>query len=119
MGQLGVSHNDIAVQLERPLSWVTQKISLGDTAKVPKPKGMELWDAAGFCEVKYLRKYAHEDGLYEDIVQGVEWDQDKVWRVRKQEHADDWHLRTVKECPGRSGSSFCGRSLEKVPDTTH
>lgn len=115
----GLSLAEIAVQVGRPERWVQQKVALGDICKLPKPKGMEWWDSKGFCAVTYLRGYAREAGLYEDIVQGVEWEQDKVWRVRKQEGADDWHLRTVKECPGRPGRGFCGRSLQKVPDNTH
>ena len=37
----------------------------------------------------------------------------EVWRVRKQEGNANWHLRTVKECPGLGGG-FCGRSLQKA-----
>ncbi|CAE7405726.1 mycA, partial [Symbiodinium necroappetens] len=87
-------------------------------AMLQKPKGMEWWDAEGFCEVTYLRGYTRQPGLYEDIVATVDWEQDKVWRVRKQEGNANWHLRTVKECPGL-GRGFCGRSLQKVPDDTH
>eukprot|EP00933_Yihiella_yeosuensis_P038202 TRINITY_DN32148_c0_g1_i1.p1 TRINITY_DN32148_c0_g1~~TRINITY_DN32148_c0_g1_i1.p1 ORF type:complete len:598 (-),score=131.41 TRINITY_DN32148_c0_g1_i1:523-2316(-) len=119
LSQRGVPSAEIASKIGRPESWVQQKISLGHVSKVPKPKGMEWWDPEGFCEVTYLRGYAKQPGLYEEIVQGVDWEQDKVWRVRKQEGSDDWHLRTVKECPGHRGRGFCGKSLQKVPDTTH
>eukprot|EP00928_Gymnodinium_smaydae_P038497 TRINITY_DN26547_c0_g1_i1.p1 TRINITY_DN26547_c0_g1~~TRINITY_DN26547_c0_g1_i1.p1 ORF type:complete len:556 (+),score=52.03 TRINITY_DN26547_c0_g1_i1:41-1669(+) len=115
----GVPVEQVAAQLERPEAWVRQRIALGSPDKLAKPRGMEWWDPKGFCEVTYLRKYAREAGLYEEIVQGVEWEQDKVWRVRKEERSDSWHLRTVKECPGRPGHGFCGRSLQKVPDNTH
>lgn len=119
MGSQGVSVAETARQLGRPEEWVRKKMAFGDSAKLQKPRGMEWWDPKGFCEVTYLRRYAHQQGLYEEIVQGVNWEQDKVWRVRKQDGSDDWHLRTVKECPGRPGRGFCGRSLQKVPDSTH
>ncbi|CAE7744072.1 unnamed protein product [Symbiodinium microadriaticum] len=108
---------EIAEELGRPTSWVRQRMDQSP-ATLQKPKGMEWWDAEGFCEVTYLRGYARQPGLYEDIVATVDWEQDKVWRVRKQEGNANWHLRTVKECPGL-GRGFCGRSLQKVPDDTH
>lgn len=113
----GHGSQEIAQQLGRGEAWVRDKMLL-EPSKIPKPKGMEWWDADGFCDVTYLRGYAKEAGLYEEIVSTVDWEQDKVWRVRKQEGGDKWHLRTVKECPGRS-AGFCGRSLQKVPDDTH
>lgn len=114
----GHGPQEIAQRLFRSEAWVRDKMML-EPSKIPKPKGMEWWDADGFCDVTYFRGYAKEAGLYEEIVSTVDWEQDKVWRVRKQEGGDKWHLRTVKECPGRSAAGFCGRSLQKVPDDTH
>eukprot|EP00439_Symbiodinium_sp_Y106_P012982 s3389_g1.t3 len=108
---------EITEELGRPASWVRQRMDQSP-ATLQKPKGMEWWDAEGFCDVTYLRGYARQPGLYEEIVATVDWEQDKVWRVRKQEGNANWHLRTVKECPGL-GRGFCGRSLQKVPDDTH
>jgi len=119
LSNCGTDSANIAVMLERPEPWVRQKIAIGSIKNVPKPKGMEWWDPKGFCDVTYIRGYAHESGLYEEIVQSVEWEQDRVWRVRKEEGEDSWHLRTVKECPGKGHRGFCGRSLQKVPDNTH
>merc|ERR1712232_607088 len=118
LSEFGSEIADIARQLDRPESWVRHKISLGSIQNIPKPKGMEWWDPRGFRDVTYIRGYAHEEGLYDEIVQTVEWEQDKVWRVRKEQGGDNWHLRTVKECPGKR-HGFCGRSLQKVPDDTH
>lgn len=119
MHQEGETVQDIAQHLDRPLAWVKQKVSINNIAHVAKPRGLEWLDSAGFREIVYLRKYATMPGLYEDIVQNVEWEQDRVWRVRKEQDTDQWHLRTVKECPGLKGRTFCGRSLQKVPDNTH
>jgi len=119
LGLQGASISEVAAKLGRPEAWTREKLGFREPSKLPKPKGMEWWDPDGFCEVTYLKGYAKESGLYEEIVQGVEWEQDKVWRVRKQEDSNDWHLRTVKECPGKPGRGFCGRSLQKVPDLTH
>jgi len=115
----GLSAAEIAAKLGRAEAWVRQKVAVGDASKLQKPRGLEWWDPEGFCDVTYLRRYAQEVGLYEQIVQDIDWEQDKVWRVRKDEGSSDWHLRTVKECPGFPGKGFCGRSLQKVPDSTH
>lgn len=119
MHQQGETVEDIAEHLDRPLAWVRQKVTINNIAHVAKPRGLEWLDSAGFRELAYFRKYATMPGLYEDIVQNVEWEQDRVWRVRKEQDTDQWHLRTVKECPGLKGRAFCGRSLQKVPDNTH
>ena len=37
-----------------------------------------------------LEGYARQTGLYEKIVATVDWEQDKVWRVRKQEGNVAW-----------------------------
>ncbi|CAE8628403.1 unnamed protein product [Polarella glacialis] len=74
---------------------------------------MEHWKADGFCEVRYLKHRYHKDGLYETIVQGGDWQQDKVWRVHK-EVDGNWNLRAVKQCE----QDGCGRSLQRVPDSS-
>jgi len=129
LGRQGVAPAAAAKELGRPEAWVRTKMKLQHPKMLPKPKGMEWWDPAGFCEVTYLRGYASERkrraatgqpmSLYEEIVSAVDWQQDRVWRVRKEENTNSWHLRTVKECPGNKGAGFCGRSLQKVPDSTH
>ncbi|CAE7366109.1 clpC [Symbiodinium natans] len=95
----GRTAEEIAKELGRTPSWVRQRMEVSPSA-LQKPKGLEWWDAEGFCDVTYLRGYARRAGLYEEIVAAVDWEQDKVWRVRKQEGNANWHLRTVKECPG-------------------
>lgn len=106
----GQSSKALAEELGRPEEWVAQAWSKGTPVK---PKHMEHWDADGFCEVRYLKKRYHREGLYETIVQGVDWQQDRVWRVHKDTDGN-WNLRTVKQCEHEG----CGRSLQRVPDST-
>jgi len=106
----GRSSSDVAEEIGRPEEWVIQAWQKGPPAK---PKHMEHWKADGFCEVRYLKHRYHKDGLYETIVQGVDWQQDKVWRVHK-EVDGNWNLRTVKQCE----QDGCGRSLQRVPDSS-
>lgn len=101
----------VAHRLSRAASWVEGRVNL-DPAKVSKPKGMDHWDSRGFCDVTYVRQYAKRAGLFERIVQSVDWEQDHVWRVHKgQQRGSGWHLRTVKECQ-------CGAALKRCPDDT-
>lgn len=101
---------ELAAELGRPEDWVHDVLR----HKPPqKPKNLEHWNTDGFCEVRYVKRRYHEVGLYETIVQGVDWQQDKVWRVHKELNGD-WGLRTVKQCE----SGGCGRSLLRVPDSS-
>eukprot|EP00929_Paragymnodinium_shiwhaense_P000770 TRINITY_DN10099_c1_g2_i1.p1 TRINITY_DN10099_c1_g2~~TRINITY_DN10099_c1_g2_i1.p1 ORF type:complete len:530 (+),score=83.22 TRINITY_DN10099_c1_g2_i1:124-1713(+) len=108
--QEGLSVQQLALELGRPEGWIQEACQR--SAAPSKPRNLEHWDAAGFCEVRYVKGLYHEAGLYEKIVQGVDWQQDRVWRVHK-ETDGQWGLRTVKQCqaPG------CGRSLLRVPET--
>jgi hypothetical protein len=105
----GMSMSEIAENVGRPVDWVARAVN-----KDPKkPKNLEHWDHEGFCEVRYLKRHYHQAGLYERIASSVEWEQDRVWRVHKNENGD-WNLRTVKQCE----KAGCGRSLQRVPDAT-
>lgn len=107
--QQGLSAHQLAMELGRPEAWVSQALQGGAPSK---PKHLEHWNAQGFCEVRYVKGLYHKEGLYESIVQGVDWQQDRVWRVHK-EADGQWDLRTVKECR----SPGCGRTLQRVPET--
>lgn len=105
----GISAVSLAEELGRPEEWVVNAWQRGPPAK---PKHLEHWDSQGFCEVRYLKGRYHQPGLYESIVQGVDWQQDKVWRVHK-EPDGTWDLRTIKQCE----ADGCGRSLQRVPES--
>lgn len=106
----GLTTSSLASEVGRPEEWVRW---VWQQKNIPKPKHMEHWDAAGFCEARYLKGQYHKEGLYETIVQGVDWQQDRVWRVHKDTDGN-WNLRTVKQCE----KNGCGRSLQRVPDST-
>lgn len=106
----GMSSAELAEEVGRPVAWVQEAVGRGPPTK---PKHLEHWSADGFCEVRYLKGRYHEPGLYERIAQGVDWEQDRVWRVHK-EADGNWGLRTVKQCE----ESGCGRSLQRVPDSS-
>lgn len=101
---------ELVEELGRPADWIQAAMARG---MPQKPKHLEHWDPDGFCEVRYLKGLYHKSGLYESIAQGVEWEQDRVWRVHKETNGD-WGLRTVKQCE----MADCGRSLQRVPDSS-
>jgi len=107
--QEGLSSEQLSLELGRPEKWI---LDAWKRDAPSKPKNLEHWDAAGFCEVRYIKGLYHQEGLYESIVQGVDWQQDRVWRVHK-EVDGQWGLRTVKQCQ----ATGCSRTLQRVPET--